>query len=117
MIMSSIYQITLANGQTYVGQTHNAVNQRLNCHRSDARRGSKTLLHTTMRELGITHNSIRILESGDYTIEELNNLEKKWIDILKPQLNSTVGGGNGGEIYKPKTKEERRAHLIKILNQ
>lgn len=115
--MSSVYQLTLSNGQFYIGQTHNSIKQRLQTHRSKAKAGEGCLLYETMRLIGIQNNSIKVLVEGAYTTAQLNDLERFLITKLKPELNTREGGASSGKYYTPVTKEEVRNHLISLLKK
>lgn len=88
-----IYKITnIVTGDIYVGKTEKTLGERLYFHYYDSRR-SETYLHRAMRKYGKDNFVIEILE--DCEICRLNELEVKWITLLKPLYNMTKGGEGG----------------------
>jgi len=91
------------NGKVYIGLTTQNYLKRFIQHKSDAKRGTKTHLHTAIRKYGIENFSISILESCD--IKELGNKEQFYISQYN-STDSTMGynhsiGGESGKLGTP----------------
>ena len=115
-----IYGLFFPNNGCYIGQTIQGMNKRWNEHLRDTKAGSSLHVHNSIRlyyNKDETKNNviIRILDKA-YSLEELNNLEKKYIieyntfkDKNNPNgYNSTVGG-DGCKGYKF-TKEQKERY-------
>lgn len=94
MIKVGIYKITnLCNGKCYIGQSRN-IYKRWNNHKSDAYNASNNKynypLYRAFRKYGLINFQFEIIE--ECLIEELNNREVYWINILNPAYNQTAGG-------------------------
>lgn len=94
------------NDQVYVGQTIHNIEYRFNQHCKEAERESYTKFHVALRELGIQHFHVELLEQCEQ--EELNNREKYYIsfyDSYKNGYNSTTGGTAINKQRKKTDKE------------
>ena len=96
-LIGSVYKIiNTKNESVYVGSTRHTLRHRflqhLKNHCNENRRGYKNKLYTSMRENGIAHFSICLLEMININTDEDNikllKLEQLWIDTLKSELNS-----------------------------
>lgn len=118
-----IYGLFFPKNGCYIGQTIQGMNKRWNEHLRDTKAGSSLHVHNSIRlyyNKDETKNNviIRILDKA-YSLEELNNLEKKYIieyntfkDKNNPNgYNSTVGG-DGCKGYK--FTEEQKKNCSKI---
>lgn len=92
-----IYQIFF-KGHIYVGSTNNLGN-RQNQHRSNCfnmlQKEFSYKVYKTLRNCGIKREDInlQILEMTDkITKKECDLIERKWMDLLKADLNTTVPG-------------------------
>lgn len=110
-----IYKITnLINGKIYVGQ-HNGTNKKYFA--------SGTLINRAVNKYGIDNFKREIIVEGDFTIEELNELEIKYIKQFKsychdfPDIgyNLTTGGeGVARRIISDETREKMRISMKKV---
>jgi len=91
--MSLVYLIhcTLSK-KPYIGQTIQSLKDRWKGHCSDARAGSKTHLTNAIRKYGANAFELSVVCEGEFTQQELDNLEKLWIIVLN--AHETVGGYN-----------------------
>ena len=96
----------------YVGSsTYYRLCERMNVHRHHAkdesgRRNSK--LYLFMREIGISHFKIELIEKYECkTSQELKEREQHWIDELKPELNMFRAIENPNYEKECRNKEER----------
>lgn len=112
--MNEIYKITNnLNGKIYVGQTtlKGGALERFRGHIATCKRGVyNNHLYSAMRKDGFENFSLEVLETNIPTKEMLNEREKFWISELnsndpKVGYNLTIGG-EGGNTYQFKTKEE-----------
>lgn len=100
--MSGIYLITnLVNSNLYVGKTKNTLKARFAGHVYDAKHGSMTNLAKAIRKYGAESFSIELLKECHQ--DELNELEKFFIDKLQPSYNMTPGG-EGGDTGMSKSR-------------
>jgi hypothetical protein len=74
------------------------------CKDETGRRNSK--LYTFMREIGIEHFKIELIE--EYTCEILLEREQYWIEQLNPELNTKRAIANPNYEQECRDKEERR---------
>jgi len=95
MLNSGMYNIYLltnkVTGDSYAGFTVN-ISRRLKDHAYRAKRGSKTHFHNHIRKHGLENMRLTILEEGHDAQFGKNIREPYWIALLKPTLNSTIGG-------------------------
>ena len=89
---SKIYKITNdLNDKIYIGSTtYKYLSQRMNVHRmmSKAKTNRHSTLYNFMREIGVEHFQIVLLENyACDNREELNDREQLWHKKLNPQLN------------------------------
>ena len=86
--------------KVYIGQTAFTLEKRYKQHLHKAGDlKDKTKLHTAMRELGVEHFRVKLIERcGE---DELNDREKYWINYYNSQKEgyNMTSGGNGGSIY------------------
>jgi group I intron endonuclease len=109
-----IYKLTNdLNEKIYIGSsTYQYLSERFNMHKQmckdeTGRRNSK--LYTFMREIGIEHFKIELIE--EYTCETKQQLvehEQYWIEQLKPELNMFRAIANPNYEQECRDKEERR---------
>ena len=86
--------------KVYIGQTTFTLEKRYKQHlQKVADPKDKTKLHTAMRQLGIDHFHIKLVEKCNE--DELDDKEKYWINYYDSQKNgyNMTAGGNGGSIY------------------
>lgn len=94
--MIGIYKITnKINNKIYIGQSNN-INRRKNEHRSVKHETNESLKKAYIK-YGLENFDFQVLE--ECKLEELNDREKYWIKLLKPQYNRT-SGGNGSPNHK-----------------
>jgi hypothetical protein len=89
MIKGYIYKVVNdIDDKIYVGSTELKLNDRYNHHKSECRNGSKKKVHIHMRNVGIDHCRIELIEEVEVKEkEELYEEEQKYITELKPKLN------------------------------
>lgn len=102
-----IYTITnTINGKQYVGLTTVKPERRLYEHQNNAKNGRPEAIYCAMRKYGVEKFTFEIIDNAE-SIEELKELEVKWIDKLgtyKIGYNMTIGGDGlndpSGEVIK-----------------
>lgn len=113
MIMGWIYKITNnVNGKFYIGKTERGIKYRWNSHKTSSK-SPRDYFHYSMRYHGVENFSILLIkEVGED--ECINELEKHYIQWLKPQYNLKEGGDGGRHhpdtierMRKPKSEEHR----------
>ena len=105
--MIGIYKITnKINNKIYIGQS-NDLKRRKNEHRCIEHETNKSLKKAYIK-YGLENFGFEVLE--ECKLQELNDKEKYWIELLKPQYNRT-SGGDGSPNHK--VSEETR----KLLKQ
>ena len=106
-----IYQIlNNIDDDVYVGSTCQTLSQRMTYHRSDAKRGVVSKVYQKMREVGIEHFYIELIEvSPCNSIEELLKREGHFIRELGT-LNNKVAGRSKKEYYI-ETIDKRQQYL------
>ena len=83
------------SGKSYIGLTQKTLEERLNGHINNSRKGSETNFHSAIRKYGIEDFISEVLESGIKDIDELKLREQYWIeyyDTYKNGYNMTLGG-------------------------
>jgi group I intron endonuclease len=114
-----IYTIkNLVNGKMYVGQTIQAnAKMRWYSHCDMVRKGKKSHLYDSMRKHGIEKFLWEIVERAN-TIEELNELEAKWLAhyrILGEVYNNREAGGN--KLHSTESIEKmKQVHKLRHAN-
>jgi predicted GIY-YIG superfamily endonuclease len=105
--MFIIYKIEFENNDCYVGHTNN-LNRRMIQHKCSSKRDKYKdyPLYINLRD--ITHNYI-ILESIECDKKTAFELEQKYMDLLKPNLNQ-----KNAKITKQITRERNRIRMAKI---
>jgi group I intron endonuclease len=93
-----IYKITnLVHGRVYIGQTiQSNPKARWYSHWDYVRKGRKSYLYDSMRKHGMNNFSWEIIDQAN-SIEELNELEAKWLDhyrAIGEVYNNREAGGN-----------------------
>ena len=87
-----IYKITnIKTEEFYVGQTIKNVDYRFRKHKEMSIRGGGYKLHNAMRKYGVENFIIEILDTAK-DLNELNEKEIHYIDLLKPYYNILPGG-------------------------
>lgn len=101
--MIGIYKITnIINNKCYIGQSSN-IKRRKNEHMNINHETNKSLKLAYLK-YGLENFKFEILE--ECKLEELNDKEKYWIKLLKPQYNRTNGGdGSPNHIVTEETKQ------------
>lgn len=93
--MGCIYIIkNTVNDKVYIGQTIQALDARWRAHLYRARTSGNTKLYINMRKVGLNNFYIERIDEA-YTVEELNRLEKYYIemyDSIKNGYNTSEGG-------------------------
>lgn len=88
--MSTIYKLNFKSGDTYIGQTSQPVEARINQHRHTRGKGCPLLFTAWQYQEYVGYD---ILEDN-IPLDLLDAREQYWIEELKPTLN-TLPGGNG----------------------
>jgi len=106
-----IYTIkNLVNGKMYVGQTIQPnPKMRWYAHCDMMRKGKKNHLYDSMRKYGIENFLWEVVDQGN-TVEELNDLEVKWLDhyrAIGEVYNNREAGGN--KLHSSESIERMRA--------
>jgi len=98
MSKSGIYKIENPKGSIYIGQSKN-VDERISRYKKLQCCKFQLLLYRSFLKYGIENHNFEILERGNFTKEELNNLENKYIKqynsfrkLNKLGMNLTSGG-------------------------
>lgn len=101
--MIGIYKITnKINNKSYIGQSNN-IKRRKNEHRCIEHETNKSLKSAYVK-YGIENFEFQVLEECE--LEKLNDREKYWIELLKPQYNRTSGGdGSPNHKVSEETKQ------------
>ena len=114
-----IYTIkNLLDGKIYVGQTiQSNAKMRWYSHQADARNGKKTHLYNSMRKYGVENFLWEVIDQVT-TIEELNELEAKWLAhyrTLGEVYNNREAGGN--KTHSAESIEKmRQVHKLRHAN-
>jgi len=119
--MSSIYKITnLVNGKIYIGQTIGDTNKRFKKHLSQVNcKNICSALYCAFKKYGKGNFTIEDVVSGEYSKEELNELEKFYINkfnSLSPNGYNLQSGGNSFmvvESVKKQISEKLKGREIK----
>jgi group I intron endonuclease len=103
-----IYTIkNLVNDKMYVGQTvQTNPKMRWYSHQADARAGKKSHLYDSMRKHGVENFSWEIIDRAN-SIEQLNELEAKWLDHYR-----TVG-----KVYNNREAGNNKLHSAKSIEK
>lgn len=112
-----IYLLSFPNGK-YIGQTIQGIKIRFKEHLRDTKKGSTLPVHNALRKYKDTVN-IEVIDKA-YSLEELNELEKKYIVEYNTFNNNGKNengynltiGGDGCKSYK--FTDEQRDHCKKI---
>lgn len=113
--MVGIYKITNLNNQhSYVGQSRciekRWANHKIAAHNKNDK-GYDYPLYQAFRKYGIDNFKFEVLE--ECNIDELNDKEKKYISVIKPEYNQTEGGDY--KIVPQKLNEEIIEEIRQIL--
>lgn len=108
-----IYKIlNRLNGEFYVGKTIRSLESRMYSHRYLAQKDPKNShLYNAMNKYGYDNFSIETICNVE-TLDELNDLEIKYIAELKPHYNKAPGG-KGGREKGFKLTEKHKANIAK----
>ena len=105
-----IYKITSPTGKIYVGQSVDIHNKRFRYYRTLHCKG-QTKLYNSFLKHGVENHKFEIIHTIPvYNIEELNKLEKHYVDLFQTfntehGLNLRVGGGNKGKASEETIKK------------
>ncbi len=118
--MASIYKITnLVNNKIYIGQTINSIDKRFKQHLSQVNCANIcSALYSAFTKYGKENFIIESIVSGEYSMEELNELEIFYIkkfDSLSPNGYNLQSGGNSFmvvESVKKQTSEKLKGREI-----
>lgn len=116
----SLYILTnLVTGKWYVGKTNQSFRRRWTQHRSAAKRNDPRPLYKSMRKYGPRSFHAQIITTVA-TLEEINNLERLWIILLRSHernygYNLTYGGEGepANEELRKRRSEYNKAHGIR----
>lgn len=107
-----IYKITnILNGDSYIGQVYNkSIEERWDRHIDPIIKNKEVKSHLgrALKKYGIENFKIEKIDTA-YSVEDINKKEKYWIKYYKDKgikLYNETDGGEGGNTYKYKTKEE-----------
>jgi group I intron endonuclease len=103
-----IYTIkNLINGKIYVGQTiQSNAKMRWYSHQADARNSKKTHLYDSMRKYGVENFLWEVIDRAN-NIEQLNNLEGKWLEHYR----------SIGEVYNNREAGNNRFHSAESIEK
>lgn len=115
-----IYKITnILNNKVYIGQTIRPLEERIERHFDEAENNvlPENHFHRAIRKYGRENFKVEKIDEAENR-EELNNKEKFWIKEYKSTndelgYNSTAGG-EGGNTYLKRTKEQMEETKRKI---
>ena len=128
--MAELYRLTSPSNKQYIGIAKNGLHHRFSVHVAEAKSGSMTALHKSIRKYGADAFTKEILVVSDY--EYIRDLEIKAIEAFKTMspngYNLTIGGdGTNGYSHTDCTKQkisdlakirmadpERRKHLSEL---
>lgn len=108
--------INKINNKFYIGKTTTSINRRFKRHINDALTGRlHTPLANAIRKYGADNFQVEELDTAT-TQEDLNQKEIYWIETLKAVQHgyNAALGGEGGNTYSLKTKEEMEVIKTKI---
>ena len=111
-----IYKLTAPNGKIYIGQTID-LRARFSVYSRSERRQNKSLINYSIIKYGWDSFLKEIIFEGECNIEELNNLEIKYISEYDSTnkftgLNLALGGRNG--LHNERTKKKMSESAKKI---
>ena len=116
-----IYKITnTVNNKIYIGQTYNkTIYDRFKRHLNEASETSVSLIGKAIYKYGKDKFVVELIDEAT-SLQELNEKEKYWIKHYN-STNRNIGynltfGGDGGNTYACKTKEEMDEIKKKISN-
>jgi len=118
-----IYTIkNLINGKIYVGQTVQLnPKMRWYSHQADARNGKKTHLYDSIRKHGVENFLWEVIDRAN-TIEQLNDLEGKWLEHYRSigeVYNNREAGGNkihSADSIEKMRLAQKQAHARRRIN-
>jgi group I intron endonuclease len=119
MNKSGIYKIENPKGSIYIGQSKN-VNERISRYKKLQCCKNQLLLYRSFLKYGIENHKFDILEIGNFTKEELNTLEAKYIiqfnsfrKVNELGMNLTTGGDS--LEYDDSIKEKMSKKRIELF--
>lgn len=117
---SGIYKITSPTEKIYIGQSKD-VEYRLNRYK-ELRCSAQVLLYNSFLKHGVENHIFEIIEQGDFTRDELNFLEKKYILQFNSFRGNNVNGLNlttGGDCveFDSSTLDKMSKTRIKLYNE
>ena len=103
-----IYKITnTVNGKVYIGQTiQSNAKARWYAHCAYVRKGKKSHLYDSMRKYGVENFTWEVIEQGN-TVEQLNELEAKWVDYYRSIT----------EVYNNREAGNNKLHSTKSIQR
>lgn len=118
--MSYIYKITNTNNdKVYIGQTINSLYKRLSKHKGKINcKNQCSALYSAMRKYGVDSFNIESIIEGDFSKEELNQLEVLFINkfqSLSPNGYNLQSGGTSG-FWIAECVKERISKALKGRN-
>jgi prophage antirepressor-like protein len=107
---SFVYRIINdVDDEVYIGSTTQKIGQRFRDHKKDSHRGSTMKLHQKMRDIGIKHFKIEMLDMVDYDdIEELRKMEQQCITVYRPSLNTNRAHSSEEERKKYESNRKKK---------
>lgn len=107
--------VNLKNGKRYIGITRGSLEERTRRHFCDARRGVKTKFARAIRKYG---ESIFVFSALEFcpSYESAQKKEIELIAWMKPEYNSTAGGG-GAVGYKHTAEAIEKMRQAKLGKQ
>lgn len=118
-----IYKITnKINNKIYIGQVYNkSIEARFDRHVKEASKTNPILVDRAIYKYGVNNFVVEQIDTAT-SLEELNQKEKYWIKFYN-STNREIGynlteGGDGGNTYLCKTKEEmdKIKHKLSVVN-
>ena len=121
--LSKIYKIIndVNNDEYYGSSTYPYLTDRMRCHRNcckDISGRRDSILYKSMREIGIEHFNIILVEKFPCnTKKDLNIREQYYLDLFKQALNEFNAISKDDDYYKQRKREkylENRDEVLKI---
>lgn len=113
-----IYKLQSPTNRIYIGQTCNLIVRRsmyktLRCE-------DQPKLYNSLKKYGYENHIFSILVKGEFTQEEINELEIEYIEIYKANSQNNLnvcsgGGGHSGHKHSEESKEKMRIAKINYV--